>query len=349
MLDEIEQQPEALERTFQAEIEHFRAFRRRMERKPPSLVVLAARGTSDNAALFTRYLLEAVVGVPVSLAAPSVTTIYGAKVRWENALVVGISQSGESTDTNLVLEAAREQGMLTVGITNEAGSAMTRLVDEVFLVRARRERSVAATKTYTGQLLMGYLLAYALGAPFPPAAIQRLAGAAAQALKLSKRIEDLSERYRYMTEAVVVGRGLNYANAFEFSLKLMETCYVVAERFSGADFIHGPIAMVERAFPVFVFAPPGPTLKGTREMLQKLQKLNAEPVVITEIADPKVLSLAQRAIRLRKTPRIAGCHEDLLSPIPYIVPGQLFAAFLARQKGLNPDKPRTLSKVTKTI
>jgi glucosamine--fructose-6-phosphate aminotransferase (isomerizing) len=350
MLDEIEQQPAALERTFKAEIEHFRAFRGRMEQNPPSLVVLVARGTSDNAALFARYLIETAVGVPVALAAPSVTTIYGARVRWKNALVVGISQSGESTDTNLVLEAAREQGALTVGITNEAGSAMTRLVDEVFLVRAGRERSVAATKTYTGQLLMGYLLAYALGAPFPPAAIQRLAAAAARALKLKKQVAELSERYRYMSNAVVVGRGLNYANAFELSLKLMETCYVVAERFSGADFIHGPIALVEQAFPVFVFAAPGPTYAGTRDMLEKLKQLDAETIVITESDDPKLLSSATRSMRIRgRSPRVAGCPEDLLSPIPYIIPGQLFAAFLAEQKGFNPDKPRTLSKVTKTI
>ena len=350
MLDEIEQQPEALERTFDAEIEHFKAFRRRMQRKPPSLVVLAARGTSDNAALFGRYLIETVAGVPVSLAAPSVMTIYGAEVHWKNALVVGISQSGESTDTNLVLEKAREQGMLTVGITNEAGSAMTRVADEVFLVRARRERSVAATKTYTGQLLMGYLLAYALGAPLQPSAIRRLAGAAAQALKLKEQVADLSDRYRYMTNAAVVGRGLNYANAFELSLKLMETCYVVAERFSGADFIHGPIALVERAFPVFVFAAPGPTFKGNREMLDRLKQLGAETIVISEAAEAKRLPSATRTIRLRaRTPRAAGCPEDLLTPIPYIVPGQLFAAYLAEQKGFNPDQPRTLSKVTKTI
>lgn len=350
MLDEIEQQPEALERTFKAEIEHFRAFRRTMEQKPPSLVVLVARGTSDNAALFARYLIETVVGLPVALAAPSVTTVYGSHVRWKDALVVGISQSGESTDTNLVLEAAREQGALTVGITNESRSAMTNLVDEVFLVRAGRERSVAATKTYTGQLLMGYLLAYALGAPFQPAAVQRLAGAAARALKAKKHVAELSERYRYMDNAVVVGRGLNYANAFELSLKLMETCYVVAERFSGADFVHGPIALVEKAFPVFVFAAPGPTFVGAREMLDRLKVLDAETIVITESTDTKVLSAATRSIPIRaNTPHVRGCPDDMLSPIPYIIPGQLFAAFLAEQKGLNPDKPRTLSKVTKTI
>ncbi|MGH7488404.1 MAG: SIS domain-containing protein, partial [bacterium] len=196
LLEEIEQQPEALERTFDAEIDHFRAFRRAMERKPPALVALVARGTSDNAALFARYLIETVVGVPVTLAAPSVTTIYGARVRWQNALVVGISQSGESTDTNLVLESARKQGALTAGVTNEAGSAMTRVVDEVFLVRAGREKSVAATKTYTGQLLMAYLLAYALGAPIKPQSIQRLAAAAAAALKLKEQVQELSDRYR---------------------------------------------------------------------------------------------------------------------------------------------------------
>jgi glucosamine--fructose-6-phosphate aminotransferase (isomerizing) len=350
MLEEIEQQPDALERTCGAEIEHFRAFRRRMQQRPPSLVVLAARGTSDNAALFTRYLIETIAGVPVSLAAPSVMTIYQAELRWQNALVVGISQSGESTDTNLVLEKAREQGALTVGITNEAGSAMTRVAEEVFLVRAGRERSVAATKTYTGQLLMGYLLAYALGAPLQPSAIERLAGAAAQALKLKEHVAELCERYRYMTNAAVVGRGLNYANAFEFSLKLMETCYVVAERFSGADFIHGPIALVERAFPVFVFAAPGPTSGGTRDVLEKLKPLNAETIVIGEAPEVKRLPPATRSILLRaKTPRVAGCPEDLLTPIPYIIPGQLFAAFLAEQKGFDPDQPRTLSKVTKTI
>ena len=350
MLREIGQQPDVLERTFREEIGRIREFRRRMEARPPSLVVLAARGTSDNAALFGRYLIETVAGLPVSLAAPSVSTLYQAKVRLKDALVVGISQSGESTDTNLFLQSARDQGALTVGITNEEGSAITRIVDEVFHVRAGREKSVAATKTYTGQLLMMYLLAYALGAPIPPRALERLAPAAARALRLEKQVAALSERYRYMSEAVVVGRGLNYANAFEFSLKLMETCYVVAERFSGADFLHGPIALIERAFPVFLFAPPGPTLTGARNMLQKLRRLEAETIVITDAAHSKIVASATRAIALKGMPKpIPGCPEDLLTPIPYIIPAQLFANFLAEQKGLNPDEPRTLSKITKTV
>jgi glucosamine--fructose-6-phosphate aminotransferase (isomerizing) len=171
----------------------------------------------------------------------------------------------------------------------------------------------------------------------------------ARALRLKKQVAALSERYRFMLDAVVVGRGLNYANAFEFSLKLMETCYVVAERFSGADFLHGPIALVERSFPVFVFAPSGPTLPGTLKMLRKLRGLEAETILITEAGNEEALSLATRSIGLKGTVTAFGCPEDLFTPIPYIIPAQLFAASLAVQKGLNPDQPRTLSKVTKTV
>jgi glucosamine--fructose-6-phosphate aminotransferase (isomerizing) len=350
MLEEIEEQPAALERTFRQELRPIEQLRRRLRSAPPSLIVLVARGTSDNAALFGRYLLEMTTGIPVSLAAPSVLTLYGATLNWKNALVIGVSQSGESTDTNLFLEAARQGGALTAGITNEASSSLTRLVDEVFLVRAGKERSVAATKTYTGQLLMMYLVAYALGAPLAPKLLARLPGAAARALRLKEEVWRLAERYRYMDHAVVVGRGLNYANAFEFGLKMMETCYVVAERFSGADFLHGPIALVERAFPVFLFAPAGPTWAAMRGTLDKLRALEAETVVVSDPGNPESFRYATRSIRLPSRLPVTGrLPADLLTPIPYIIPAQLFAAALAAQKGLNPDRPRTLTKITKTV
>jgi glucosamine--fructose-6-phosphate aminotransferase (isomerizing) len=350
MLEEIEQQPAVLEKTYEQEIGHARQLRERMSRKPPSLIVMVARGTSDNAALFGRYLLEVVGGIPVSLAAASVTTLYQSKMRWENALVVGLSQSGESTDTNLYLDAARKAGALTIGITNEMDSSITRVVDEVFYVHAGREKSVAATKTYTGQMMALYLLAYAMGAPIRPLALERLPEVVERALTLKEEIRALSERYRYMEDAVVVGRGLNYSNAFEFALKMMETCYVVAERFSGADFMHGPIALVERAFPVFLFVPPGPTLESSVSTLRKLKELEAETIVITQASHKDIRLMATRSIGLPGKPVGAGGGpEDLMTPAPYIIPAQLFAAFLAEQKGLDPDHPRTLSKVTKTI
>ena len=343
MLEEIRQQPEALERTLRTQLKAVERFKRLVGKRKPRLVVLTARGTSDNAALFGRYLLEITTGIPVSLAAPAIFTLYDARLNFRDALVVAISQSGESTDTNLVLSHAREQGALTLGITNEAGSSLARLAEHVFFVRAGRERSVAATKTYTGQVMMLYLLAYALGGKVRPDDLARLPGRVQEALRLEPEIAGFSERYRFMDHAVVVGRGLNYANAFEFALKLMETCYVVAERFSSADFLHGPIALVEPNFPVFVFAPSGVTWPAVRDAIDKLKQLKAETVVITDRGNRPVAEAGARLIRL---PERIG---ELYTPIPYIIPAQLFAAHLADQKGLNPDRPRTLTKVTRTL
>ncbi len=343
MHDEIREQPAALERTLASQLPRIERFKKRMAKQRPRLIVLAARGTSDNAAVFGRYLLEVTTGIPVSLAAPSIYTLYDARVDYRDALVVAVSQSGESTDTNLVLERAREQGAVTIGITNEASSTMARLAEHVFLVRAGREKSVAATKTYTGQLLMLYLLAYALGGRIRIHDLQRLPERAQAALDLEPAITELAGRYRFMDHAVVVGRGLNYSNAFEFALKMMETCYVVAERFSSADFLHGPIAMIGRDFPVFVFAPSGATWNSIDETLEKLKPLKAETVVITDAGNTVAMTLGTRAIRLpHKLP-------ELYTPIPYIIPAQLFAACLAVQKGLDPDKPRTITKVTLTL
>jgi glucosamine--fructose-6-phosphate aminotransferase (isomerizing) len=343
MLEEVRQQPEVLERTLALESRHVEDFKRLVARRRPRLIVLAARGTSDNAALFGRYLLEIVTGIPVCLAAPSIATLYKAEVDYRETLLVAISQSGESTDTNLTLERARAHGALTLGITNESHSTLARIAEHVFRVRAGKEKSVAATKTYTGQMLMLYLLAYALGGAVRVADLERIPQAVAAALRLEPEIDALSERYRFISRAVVVGRGLNYANAFELALKLMETCYVVAERFSPADFLHGPIALVEPSFPVFAFAPPDVTQASIGETLDKLHRLQAEIVAITDSGNREVAESATRVIRL---PRRV---KALLTPIPYIVPAQLFAACLASQKGLNPDQPRTLRKVTLTL
>ncbi len=161
-------------------------------------------------------------------------------------------------------------------------------------------------------------------------------------------VAELAPRYRFMEHAVVVGRGLNYSNAFEFALKMMETCYVVAERFSSADLLHGPIAMVEAAFPVFLFCPPGVTWKAMKEMLEKLKGMKAEVAILTDKRNREAPELAHRALVLPAAPRGMGL-DDVYTPIPYIIPAQLFAAHLAAEKGLNPDQPRSLSKVTRTL
>ncbi len=343
MLEEIGEQPVALERTLRTGLRAAAKLARVVEARRPNLILLAARGTSDNAAQFARYLLEISTGIPVSLAAPSIFTLYGAKLRLQNALAVAISQSGESIDTNLVLERAREQGALTVGITNEPRSALARIADHVFLVRAGRERSVAATKTYTGQLMMCYLLAHALGARIKIDDLRRIPDWTEAALALEPKVSVCANRYRFMERAIVAGRGLNYANAFEFALKLMETCYVLADRFSTADFQHGPIAMVEKSFPIFLFAPRGVTWPGTKNLLDRLNQLKAETLMITDAGNREAIASNRRALI------IPSKLPELLSPIPYIIPAQLFACYLAKQKGIDPDKPRTLTKVTRTL
>ena len=341
MLDEIRQQPGVLARTLREEGSKISSLGRFLAGRDIRLIVLVARGSSDNAALFGRYLLEITSRVPVSLAAPSVHTLYQASLNLRSALVVGVSQSGEGTDINLVLENAKKAGACTLGITNEPRSAMARLVDEVLLIRAGKERSVAATKTYTGQLLMFYLLAAALRQGKGLETLQQLPELASRCLELEPVIQQLVERYRFMNHCLVVGRGLVYANVYELAIKLMETCYVISERFSSADFLHGPVAMIEEDFPVIVFAPPGKTFGNMRRLIQQLRTLRAETLVIS--SETSILKQATRALRIPV--RI----DEFLAPIPYIIPGQLFAAMLAVVKGLSPDRPRSLKKVTRTL
>ena len=343
MLEETRQQPEALARTLDEAAGAWKNLRRRFERQRPKLVILVARGTSDNAAQFGRYLIEITTQIPVSMAAPSVVTLYHSALNLTGALVVGISQSGESTDTNAVLEDARSRGAVTLGITNEPSSAMARICEYALFARAEREESVAATKTYACQLMALYLLACALGGNVEDEALRRLPDQVERALRLENSIAEAAAEYASMTRALVVGRGLNYANALEFGLKLMETCYVVAERFSAADLMHGPIAMVERAFPVFVFAPAGVTWPSISYVLDQVRELRAQTLVITDSTNAEAAARGSRVIQL------PDAVEELYTPIPYIVPGQLFAAHLAAIKGLDPDRPRTLQKVTLTM
>jgi glucosamine--fructose-6-phosphate aminotransferase (isomerizing) len=346
MLEEIFEQPAALERTLRTAVSGVAGLRKILRAKSPSLVMIVARGTSDNAAQFGRYLIEITTGIPVSLGAASVFTLYGSAMRLKDALVVGISQSGESTDTNAVLGNARENGAITVGLTNEAGSAMAGIAEYPILLDAGRETSVAATKTYTCELLAMYLIAWALGASFEIEDLGSIPAMVESALTVSAATQEKARRYAGLTRAMTVGRGLNYANALEFGLKLMETCYVSTDRFSSADLMHGPIALIEADFPVFLFAPGGPTQPSMLALLDRLRGLKAETLTITDdttgIADgPDSIVLPLRYA--------ATSPADLYTAIPYIVPGQLFAAHLAVVKGLDPDSPRTLSKITRTM
>ncbi len=338
MLQEIAEQPAVLEETIKAERSKIASLGTFLRSREIDLIVLVARGSSDNASLFGRYLLEVTTGIPVSLSAPSVYTLYNAKLNLSRALVIGVSQSGEGIDINQVLEAAKKAGAYTLGITNEADSTMAKIADETLLIHAGREKSVAATKTYTGQMLLFYLLASILSDT--KIDFERIPDYTEKALSLASQVETLVERYVFMENCVVVGRGMNYGNSYELALKLMETCYVVAERFSSADFFHGPLAIVERRFPVIMFAPAGVTKKSSVDLLENLHGLHADCLSITNDAD--IAAMSPKSLILPTE------IDEFLTPIPFIVPAHLFAAYLSAAKGLDPDAPRSLSKVTRT-
>jgi glucosamine--fructose-6-phosphate aminotransferase (isomerizing) len=339
MIQEITEQPVVLERTINAEREKVGKLQQFLSKKDIDMIVLVARGSSDNACQFGRYLLETTCGIPVSLSAPSVYTLYNARLNLKRALVVGVSQSGEGTDINTVLGQAKDSGAFTIGITNEAESSMAKIADETLLIHAGREKSVAATKTYTGQMLHFYHLANA----FTETRIEfeKIPHYVAQVLQLRSQVQELVERYVFMENCVVVGRGMNYGNSYELALKLMETCYVVAERFSSADFFHGPLAIIERRFPVIMFAPTGVTKQGNLDLLKRVKELHADSFSITN--DDDIANISSRHLLMPKD------LDEFLSPIPFIIPAQLFAALLAKAKGIDADAPRSLSKVTKTI
>jgi glutamine---fructose-6-phosphate transaminase (isomerizing) len=317
-----------------------RAIVRRLCRKAPDLVVMAARGSSDNAALYGRYLIETLWGIPTALAAPSVLTVYGARLALRRALVIGLSQSGASPDIVEFVAAARARGALTLGITNNGRSPLAGTAHETVLLRAGRERSVAATKTYTAQLtVLSLLVAHVAGARPLFDLHASLPEFAAGILSLEDRMLDVAGRYRAVEEYLVTSRGYNFATAQEAALKLKETCYLPAESISSADLLHGPIAMVGRGFPVTLIAPPGKTLRHLAAIASKLRRRGAETMVVSSSA--AVLDGAAHPVQMPAE------VDEALSPHLYVLPMQLFAYHLSRLRGLNPDHPRGLRKVTR--
>lgn len=307
----------------------------------PRFAVLAARGSSDNAARYGQYLLGAVNGLPVALATPSLFTLYRRPPRLSDALVVAISQSGQSPDIVAVVEEGRRQGAMTLAITNDPDSPLARAAENVFPLRAGEERSVAATKTYTASLVALAMLSAALARSAEmAAALQRVPEWVQEVTGQMGKVRRASERYRYMEACVVISRGYNYATAYEIALKLKELTYVLAEPYSSADFQHGPVALVERGFPVIAVVPEGKVTAEMEAFLRQLREREAELVVIS--ARQEALAMAQTPL-----PIPAGIPE-WLSPIVAVVPGQMFALGLTLARGLDPDHPRGLRKVTRT-
>lgn len=308
----------------------------------PHYVFLAARGTSDNAGRYANYLWGAHNGLPVALAAPSLFTYYQQPPRLRRALVVGISQSGQSPDIVSVLAEGRRQGNPTLAITNEPDSPLAEAADFVIDLGVGLELAVAATKTYSAELLAVAMLSTALdGSAERWRELERLPGWLAQVLEQDEAIAGLVQRYVFMQQCVVLGRGYNYATAFEWALKLKELAYVGAEPYSSADFQHGPMALVVSGFPVLAVIPQGKVYASMKTLLERLRhEYQAELVVISN--DDEARALAQSAIAL------PAAVPEWLTPLVGIAPAQLFVYHLARARGYDTEKPRNIRKVTET-
>jgi glucosamine--fructose-6-phosphate aminotransferase (isomerizing) len=340
--EEIFEQPAVLRRSLESQWSHVRDVAEVIRGRAIDYVFLAARGSSDHAGLYAKYLLGAYNRLPIALAAPSLVSIYGRPPRLEHALVLGISQSGQSPDIVNVIVEGRRQAALTLAITNDITSPLAQAAELVLDIAAGPEQAVAATKTYTAQLLAIAMLSVALGDDGERlTALEALPEFVGQALGLDSAAERLADRYRYMEQCVIIGRGYNYATAFEWALKLKELAYVVCVPYSSADFRHGPVAVVTPGFPVLAVAVGGAVFADTLSLLEQLKgEHRVELLVISD--EDAALSLANRALRL--PPGI----PEWMSPLVSIIPAQLFAYHLTRAKGFDTETPRSLLKVTRT-
>lgn len=339
-MDEIYEQPLVLERFVRACRDPIARFADEIERNNPRYVLIAARGTSDNAARYAQYLWGGVNRLPVALATPSLFARYGRAPGLESALVVGISQSGQSPDIAEVVAEGRRQGCLTLVITNDPRSPLALEGQHVLDLDAGPERSVAATKTYTAELLAIATVSAALAHDVAMSAtLGRIAEMAESMLGRAAEFEDSAARLGSLERCAVLGRGFHLATAFEWALKLQELCEVAALPFSLADFEHGPIALAGPGFPVLGAASPGPFADDLRALMARLGR--ARGVEGLAIGG----GLGSEHVRSIDLPE--GLPE-WAAPIVAIVGAQLFCLHLALAKGLDPDEPRGLRKVTRT-
>lgn len=342
--DEIAEQPEVASRLLQESCDAVDAIGARIHEVRPRGYVIAARGSSDHAALYAKYLFGARNRALVALAAPSLFTHYASPPNLEGQCVIGISQSGASPDVVSVLEEAMRQGALTVAISNDAESPLAKAAELVLTLGAGPERSVPASKTYTASLLALALISQAVDPdPAFDAALSIVPQAMAKALEMDSDLAKLVAPLRG-TRAIVLGRGFNFSTAEELALKLMETSYVMARAWSVADFEHGPIAVVEAGIPVIVVDGGGAVATSVRSIRERI---GAKDCPVVHLVDGKKVDKRGEIIPSTTVQLDSGLPEEL-TPISLAVLAQLLADRVAVVRGFDPDRPREIRKVTRT-
>ncbi|MDV6012896.1 SIS domain-containing protein [Haloechinothrix sp. LS1_15] len=341
MLDEIREQPAVLERVLREGVSEAQAVAETVRELGPRFVLLAARGTSDHAALYAKYLIEITLGLPCGMASPSTLTAYAANPQMSGVLWIAVSQSGGSTDLIESTVAARRAGAVTLAVTNRPNSPLAESARLHLDIRAGQERAVAATKTYTASLLTLWQFVTGWRGEGTGAA-RALPELAAQVAEHAE-VRPIADRYRFVDKLVTTARGYAYPTAREAALKLMETSYLSAHAFSGADLLHGPLAMIDQDRPVIAIIPEGVGGAAMRPVVDQLHQRGADLCVV---GDTSVVAGSDCTIGL-PTGTDRGVIEQL-APILQIIPLQRLAHTMAVARGYDPDAPRGLHKVTST-
>ena len=339
MAAEIAEQPAVWARLLGEGRDQFQHAAAAINRHAPRFVLFVARGTSDHAALYAKYVVEILHSLPAGLVSASTMTAYGARPDLDGVLMIAISQSGGSPDLVTTLEVARARGALTVAVTNNAASPLAQSADLHLDVLAGPELAVAATKSYTAQLLALSLL-FERVRDGQAGATDALPELGEQMLAKGAKLASVAARYRFAQRLVTTGRGYSYPTAREAALKLMETSYLSAQAFSAADLLHGPLAMIDPQVPVLAVMAAGAGGEAMRQVVPRLREVRAD---VFCVGSAEHVAGFQDGITLPD-----GVREDL-SPVLEILPFQQLALHLALARGENPDAPRGLRKVTETL
>ena len=338
---ELHEQPEALARLIEKQLVYAEEIAELFRRSDVQYVLIASRGSSSNAARYAQYLLGRAHRVPVAFATPSLFTIYEQPPRLEGALVVGISQSGESPDVVEVVLEAKRQGRPSIAITNSPSSPLGLAADAVVKLEAGKEQAVAATKTYVNSLgAIALIFATTTGDARALDELKRVPAQIQAQLERSWGEVAALDAFRGIDGGTVVARGINYCTSYEVALKIRELSGLLFEAYSAADLMHGPVAAIGPGWPVLALAPSGPALDGMETAIADLARRGARVVVVSDIE--RLLGQGEVAL-----PLVEGVPE-WLSPLVAVVPGQLAAMRFAQLRGADLDSPAGLSKITLT-
>lgn len=338
---EIYQQPDIIKKLIAEQRPRIEKLARQLRSYSPRFVSIAARGTSDHAAIYAKYLFSGINCIPTGLAIPSLHTLYRSYPDLSGGLVIGISQSGQTPDVRAVMESAQQQGVPTISITNTKDAPISAISDHTILMDVEDEKSVAASKTYTSQLTaVAMLAAYYSEDEQLITDLELLPEYMRAALDQRSAAQAISKSFATKNHAVIVGRGFNHCTTHEIALKIKELSYMIAQPYSAADFRHGPIAILEPGFPVLTIAMRGKALGDMESMIDEIRWTDANLAIMTNVN--WLDHYSKNIIRLPEE------LPDWLSPIACTIPGQMLALHLALERGLDPDKPRRLNKITLT-